>query len=138
CGVLAVWSSRAQRFDGAALDMLRALAPFAALNMEHAREFGSIRLQAERDPLTHLRNRRAFDAVFEAESGRFTRHGRPLALLVIDLDHFKAINDAYGHEAGDEALTRTARVIEASIRDIDTAARFGGEEFVVLLAESGI
>ncbi|HEX6132937.1 MAG TPA: GGDEF domain-containing protein [Longimicrobiales bacterium] len=137
-GVLAVWSSNAAAFDSGALDMLRALAPFAALNMEHAHEFGSIRLQADRDPLTQLRNRRAFDVVFESESGRFTRHGRPLALLVIDLDHFKSINDQHGHEAGDEALIRTARVIEANIRDIDTAARFGGEEFVVLLSETGI
>ncbi|HEX6309850.1 MAG TPA: GGDEF domain-containing protein [Longimicrobiales bacterium] len=137
-GVLAVWSSNASAFDAGALDMLRALAPFAALNMEHAHEFGSIRLQADRDPLTQLRNRRAFDVIFESESGRFTRHGRPLALLVIDLDHFKNINDQHGHEAGDEALVRTARVIEANIRDIDTAARFGGEEFVVLLSETGI
>ena len=137
-GVLAVWSSRAPALQDEALDLLRALAPYAALHIEHAREFGSIRHQADRDPLTHLRNRRAFDAAFAAEAGRFTRHGRPLALLVVDLDHFKSINDRFGHEAGDEALSRTARIVESSIRDIDTAARFGGEEFVVLLSETGL
>src|SRR5690606_6303318 len=64
--------------------------------------------------------------------------GRPLSLLVIDLDHFKSINDRFGHEAGDDVLCRTARIIEGSIRDIDTAARFGGEEFVVLPPETDV
>jgi diguanylate cyclase (GGDEF)-like protein len=137
-GVLAVWSARSPALDPDGLELLPLLAPQIALHIEQAREIDRIRETAARDPLTQLRNRRAFDEVFESETVRFARYGRPLSLLVIDLDHFKSINDQFGHEAGDDVLCRTARVIEASIRDIDTAARFGGEEFVVLLPETDI
>lgn len=137
-GVLAVWSAHASELDPDALDLLRLLAPQAILHIEHAREFGRISESAERDPLTQLRNRRGFDRVFADEAVRFARHGRSCSLLVLDLDHFKSVNDQYGHEAGDEVLCRTARILDASIRDIDTAARFGGEEFVVLLPETAV
>jgi diguanylate cyclase (GGDEF)-like protein len=136
-GVLAVWSSTSRELDSDALELLHALAPYAALHMEHARAFGRMRETAERDPLTLLRNRRSFDEIFTAETVRFERYGRPLSLLVLDLDHFKAINDRHGHEAGDEVLRRVAQSITACIRDIDTAARVGGEEFIVLLPETG-
>ena len=137
-GVLSVWSARSPVLDPDGLDLLPLLEGRVALHIEQARELDRIRETAARDPLTQLRNRRAFDEIFGAETIRFARYGRPLSLLVIDLDHFKAINDQFGHEAGDDVLCRTARIIEASIRDIDTAARFGGEEFVVLLPETGI
>ncbi|HSK19114.1 MAG TPA: GGDEF domain-containing protein [Longimicrobiales bacterium] len=137
-GVLAVWSARSLVLDPDGLELLPLLAPQIALHIEQARELDRMRETAARDPLTQLRNRRAFDEVFTAETVRFARYGRPLSLLVIDLDHFKSINDQFGHEAGDDVLCRTARIIEASIRDIDTAARFGGEEFVVLLPETDI
>jgi len=137
-GVLAVWSARSAALDQDGLELLPLLAPQVALHIEQARELDRIRETAARDPLTQLRNRRAFDEVFEAETVRLARYGRPLSLLVIDLDHFKSINDRFGHEAGDDVLCRTARIIEGSIRDIDTAARFGGEEFVVLLPATDV
>jgi diguanylate cyclase (GGDEF)-like protein len=137
-GVLAVWSAGSPALDQDGLELLPLLGPQVALHIEQSRELDRIRDTAARDPLTHLRNRRAFDEVFGTETVRFARYGRPLSLLVIDLDHFKSINDQFGHEAGDDVLCRTARIIEASIRDIDTAARFGGEEFVVLLPETDI
>jgi diguanylate cyclase (GGDEF)-like protein len=137
-GVLAVWSARSATLDQDGLELLPLLGPQVALHIEQARELDRVRHTAARDPLTQLRNRRAFDEIFQAETVRFARYGRPLSLLVIDLDHFKTINDQFGHEAGDDVLCRTARVIEASIRDIDTPARFGGEEFVVLLPETAI
>src|SRR5690606_4269158 len=135
---LAVWSARSAALDQDGLELLPLLAPQVALHIEQARELDRIRETAARDPPTQLRNRRAFDEVFEAATVRFARYGRPLSLLVIDLDHFKSINDRFGHEAGDDVLCRTARIIEGSIRDIDTAARFGGEEFVVLLPETDV
>lgn len=135
-GVLAVWTSSAPALDPAGLELLHALSSYAAMHLEHARSYGQIRDTAERDPLTHLRNRRAFDAIFTAERMRFERYGRPVSLLIADLDHFKRINDTWGHEAGDEVLRRMAGLLTASIRDVDTAARFGGEEFVVLLPET--
>jgi diguanylate cyclase (GGDEF)-like protein len=137
-GVLAVWSARSAALDPEGLELLPLLAPQIAMHIEQAREFDRIRETAARDPLTGLRNRRAFDEIFAAETVRFARYGRPLSLLAIDLDHFKSVNDDFGHEGGDAALCRTARIIEGSIRDIDTPARFGGEEFVVLLPETDI
>lgn len=137
-GVLAVWSSEARSLDPQGLDLLLALTPYAALHIEHARAFGHLRETAERDPLTQLRNRRAFDEAFAAERVRFDRYARPLSLLAMDLDHFKGINDRYGHEAGDEVLRNMARLINGSLRDVDIAARFGGEEFLALLPETGL
>jgi diguanylate cyclase (GGDEF)-like protein len=137
-GVLAVWTSRRGALDPQGLEALQGLSPYAALHLEHARAFGHLREHAERDPLTLLRNRRAFERLLAAETDRFERYRRPLAMVVLDLDHFKAINDQHGHEAGDEVLRSVARTLAACIRDVDTAARLGGEEFVVLLPETAL
>jgi len=85
------------------------------------------------DPLTGLYNRRAFDALLRLEFERAARHGLSLGLLMIDLDRFKAINDQWGHQAGDQALRRCATICESSSRRSDICARFGGEEFVLLM-----
>ncbi|HUF51687.1 MAG TPA: GGDEF domain-containing protein [Longimicrobiales bacterium] len=137
-GVLAVWSSGTRAFDPEALRLLYLLSPHSALHLEQARAFERMRESAARDPLTQLRNRRAFDELFATETTRFERYGRPLALLMLDLDHFKNVNDQFGHEAGDDVLRRVARVFPTCSRDIDTAARFGGEEFVVLMPETSL
>ena len=87
-----------------------------------------------RDGLTGLYNRRYFDAAFETEWQRAARSGQELSLLMIDLDHFKELNDHYGHPTGDECLRDVARVLEEQPkRGYDVVARYGGEEFVVLL-----
>jgi diguanylate cyclase (GGDEF)-like protein len=92
-----------------------------------------------RDSLTGLYNRRRFDEVFDTEWRRSQRTLRPLALLMIDVDHFKALNDSYGHQRGDECLREIARVIEDQPRrGHDIVARFGGEEFAVLLPGSDV
>jgi diguanylate cyclase (GGDEF)-like protein len=135
-GVLAVWSSRDASLDPQALDTLHALSPYAALHLEHARAFGRLREHADRDPLTLLRNRRAFDQTLAAETTRYERYRRPVCLLMLDIDHFKSINDQHGHEAGDEVLRAVSRTIAACVRDVDTVARFGGEEFIALLPET--
>ena len=135
-GVLALWSSERPRIDTDALEMVQTLAPYAALLLTNAREFGRMRERAERDALTGLRNRRAFDSELAAERARFERYGRPLSLMILDLDLFKNINDTHGHEAGDAALQAVAAIVEKEIRDVDIAARMGGEEFVVLLPET--
>jgi len=137
-GALAVWSSAATQLDDSALELLRTLAPYAALQLEQAVEYGRLRDSAERDPLTGLRNRRAFERALDAEAARLDRYGHPLSLLVLDADHFKGINDRFGHEAGDTVLQDIALLLESEIRDLDTAARFGGEEFVVLLPETDL
>ncbi|MFS8038286.1 diguanylate cyclase [Xanthobacter sp. AM11] len=86
------------------------------------------------DPLTALPNRRAFDAMVDAELRRAARERQQLSLLMIDVDHFKRVNDTFGHETGDTVLRQLAQIIQRSIRRPgDFAARYGGEEFVVLL-----
>lgn len=88
------------------------------------------------DPLTELGNRRAFEAELERAWARVERNQRPLALLIADIDRFKAFNDRYGHRTGDEVLKAVARAIGSAIRKGDAAFRLGGEEFVVLAPEA--
>ena len=88
------------------------------------------------DPLTGLANRRAFEAELAERFELARRYGRPLALAMIDVDKFKKINDAYGHPVGDAVLRRIAEVLRRETRQTDVAARFGGEEFVVLLPQA--
>lgn len=87
------------------------------------------------DGLTQVYNRRKFDSTLEREISRARRSGRPLSLIVLDIDHFKRINDAHGHVAGDAVLRQVAGVVAANVRRDDTVARTGGEEFAVLAPE---
>lgn len=94
---------------------------------------GALQEQAIRDSLTGCFNRRYLDETLERELWRARREGYPLALLILDLDHFKEINDTYGHQAGDEALRELATQLKADIRHEDVLCRYGGEEFVILM-----
>jgi len=91
---------------------------------------------ATTDPLTGLLNRAAFEDRAQAELVRADRTGRSLAVAMLDLDHFKSFNDRFGHPAGDAALTAVARALAETVRGIDAAGRFGGEEFIVLFVEA--
>jgi diguanylate cyclase (GGDEF)-like protein/PAS domain S-box-containing protein len=95
-----------------------------------------LRFQAQHDPLTGLANRNLLQDRVRHALQRTERNGEPVAVLFIDLDHFKRLNDAAGHDAGDRALVQVAEVISGSIRPSDTAARLGGDEFAVLLEGS--
>ena len=88
------------------------------------------------DPLTGLLNRRGFEGVMTTELERARRHGRPLALVVGDIDHFKSINDSLGHLAGDTALERVGGILAEAVRRLDTIARIGGEEFALVLPDA--
>jgi diguanylate cyclase (GGDEF)-like protein len=99
----------------------------AALNIR-------LRRIAESDGLTGVTNRRSFDAALEAEWRRSARFGVPLAVVLMDIDHFKAFNDNYGHQAGDECLRKVAEALAGCLmRSGEVLARYGGEEFVALL-----
>jgi diguanylate cyclase (GGDEF)-like protein len=92
--------------------------------------------QTQRDPLTGLKNRRAFDHILREELSRAQRVQSSLGLLMVDVDHFKPFNDAFGHVAGDAALQQIANVLQAQVRSYDHVARYGGEEFAVVLPDS--
>lgn len=91
--------------------------------------------QATRDPLTNLFNRRYLEETLQRELHRAQRHSAPVSIIMIDIDHFKNINDTYGHEGGDEALTNIALLLQKYYRKSDVACRFGGEEFILVLPE---
>jgi diguanylate cyclase (GGDEF)-like protein len=100
-----------------------------------AHDIASLRKLAETDPLTNLMNRRAFmDAAADAMR-YFHRYNRSIATLIVDIDHFKRVNDHHGHAAGDAVIRRIGELIAQTLRETDKVARFGGEEFVVLLRE---
>lgn len=91
-----------------------------------------------RDPLTGVFNRRYLDAKLDEETNRSRRSGQPLSSLVIDLDHFKHINDTYGHPVGDQVIRHVCTLIAGQIRTVDTVVRYGGEEFVVVAPDSDV
>ena len=90
------------------------------------------------DPLTSLRNRRAFDERLGEAFEHARRYGRPLSLAIVDVDHFKTINDTHGHDTGDAVLRGVAKMIGSRTRQTDFAARVGGEEFAILLPETAL
>ncbi|MBA4111430.1 MAG: GGDEF domain-containing protein [Leptothrix sp. (in: Bacteria)] len=95
-----------------------------------------LREMATTDPLTRLRNRRSVLDTSEAEAAKQRRVGRPLSFILCDVDHFKTVNDTHGHEAGDNVLKAVATILRSGVREVDHAARWGGEEFLLLLPET--
>jgi diguanylate cyclase (GGDEF)-like protein/PAS domain S-box-containing protein len=107
-----------------------------ALALSNIRLREKLRAQAVRDPLTGLYNRRFMEESLNRELERARRKGTPLGVMMLDIDHFKAYNDRYGHEAGDRLLTAVANLMRARIRTSDIACRYGGEEFIIVLPET--
>jgi len=105
---------------------------------ERKRTEEEIRVFATTDSLTGIMNRREFTAVLAREVNQARRYGTPLALAMYDLDHFKLVNDTFGHDVGDYVLQAVTRLVGGNIRDTDIMARWGGEEFMVLMPQSDI
>lgn len=97
-----------------------------------------VQKQATTDPLTGFNNRKMFNDILASESARAVRHNKPFSLIIFDIDSFKMVNDTYGHMVGDEVLRGISTVAAQSIRESDTFARWGGEEFIILLPENGL
>ncbi|HEX2087856.1 MAG TPA: sensor domain-containing diguanylate cyclase [Solirubrobacteraceae bacterium] len=138
-GVLVVaWSRPRSELDAQRAELVAALADEAARAIERDAHVSLLSRQARTDELTALPNRRAWDEAVVREMSRAQRTGRPLCMALVDLDHFKAYNDAHGHQAGDAHLRRTAAAWRRELRAIDVLARYGGEEFGVLLPDCDI
>jgi two-component system cell cycle response regulator len=105
---------------------------------QRKRNEAEIHLLATTDSLTGISNRREFSRALEAEMERAKRYGSPLSLLMYDLDHFKRVNDSFGHDTGDDVLRVVTQVVTGNTRKVDVAARWGGEEFVVLMPQSDL
>ncbi len=132
-GCLNILSPKALRLAKDQTQTLSAAVNCLALALRNALLFTEVKHKADRDALTRIYNRQTFDSRLMEELSRHQRYRHHLTLLMLDLDHFKAINDTYGHQMGDTVLQETARILQASLRGTDFAARYGGEEFVVLL-----
>jgi diguanylate cyclase (GGDEF)-like protein len=132
-GVLELWRGDSGAFDETALSVARFAAEFAA---------GLIRRRLEVETLifvdhtTQIHNRRYFDEQLDREMERSRRTGRPMAILIADLDDFKRVNDTLGHAAGDSVLRQAARILLENARQVDIVARYGGEEFGVILPDA--
>ncbi len=137
-GLLLLYPPRDGTFDEESEQLAHWLAAQASIAIENERLHRTVERQAITDELTQLANRRRFTETLAVEVRRAERFGDPLALVLADLDDFKQINDRYGHQAGDEVLRRFSDVLRESVRDFDLPVRYGGEEFVVLLPETGL
>ena len=132
-GVLTLQPAAGDSLD---LDLIDALILQGGSALQAAQLHGDVEEQSRRDSLTGLANRRQFDEDLASNVARAGRYGRPLALIMIDLDHFKQMNDTYGHPRGDEVLQDVAGIIGRAVRSVDTAYRYGGEELCILMPET--
>lgn len=137
-GIIDTMAYLPHQYTQSDLDVLGMFAAQAAIAIRNARFYCKIEQISVTDELTSLFNRRGFFQLGEREFERALRFGRPLASLMLDIDHFKRINDTYGHPVGDQVLCALADCIRQSTRGIDVAGRYGGEEFTLLLPETDL
>jgi diguanylate cyclase (GGDEF)-like protein len=138
-GFLTIFARTPSRaFGDGTLDELETLAARAGPAIDNARRFREARQLADLDALTNLHNRRYFHETLAREVARAQRYNRHLALIVFDLDDFKAVNDRVGHLAGDSVLAEAAERVRDVVRSADIACRVGGDEFAVILPESSL
>ncbi|GAA0810252.1 diguanylate cyclase [Spirilliplanes yamanashiensis] len=136
-GVLVLAAEAADAYSAADIGLVTALAAQGMVAYENATLFDQVRALATTDPLTGVANRRHFFELAGREVAAAHRTGRRLAALMIDIDHFKQVNDTYGHQAGDDVIRGVVERLRAGHREADILARYGGEEFVLLLPDVG-
>jgi diguanylate cyclase (GGDEF)-like protein len=137
-GVLMVTSDDPHRlWQDNEIMLLRTVADQVAVAVNHARLFQQMQQQALTDSLTGCFNRRFFEIQLERDLHLATRMHQPVSLILLDIDHFKRVNDSHGHDAGDAALRILAGALREEVRGVDTAARYGGEEFAIILPQAG-
>ena len=136
-GVLECFDGVEGEVDGQALSAVEMLATLAGSAIEASRLHAATERLSQFDPLTQLANRRRLGTDLDSAVANAKRHGHPMSVIMLDLDHFKELNDRYGHQQGDVVLQEVASTLRASMRDGETAYRYGGEEFAILITEGG-
>jgi diguanylate cyclase (GGDEF)-like protein len=136
-GALVVENNSGGRIQRRVVSGLERSASYAALALRNAWLLEQVQRLAATDGLTKIANRRTFEATLEREVARATRSAEHVSLVMVDIDHFKVLNDTHGHQAGDEVLRNVAAALSCECRDFDTPARYGGEEFAVILPGCG-
>lgn len=142
-GVITVQSYQPSAYTRTNVETIRALGSYIAVALNNSRQSEELHKKAKElevlsrtDPLTGLFNRRYIIEKMEEEHTRFRRYGKPFSLVIVDIDFFKRVNDAWGHDCGDFVLAEAARQIKRMLREQDCLARWGGEEFLILLPET--
>jgi diguanylate cyclase (GGDEF)-like protein/PAS domain S-box-containing protein len=135
-GVFQATSTKENAFSQQDVRLLELLLEYTTQAIERIRLQKQLHDQAMRDPLTNVFNRRYFNQVIESEIGRSERYNHPISFLMMDIDHFKFINDTYGHQTGDCILKAVADLLVEQVRESDLVVRYGGDEFLVVLIET--
>ncbi len=137
-GILAVESEENDSYSSYHIGVIKALAAYLAIAVENEKLFSNLSLIARTDSLTKLANRRRTFEEVAKEFDRYKRYKQPFAVIMADIDKFKMVNDKYGHGVGDTVLRNTAQIFEEGTRTVDLVGRIGGEEFLLLLRNTGI
>lgn len=135
-GCLALHACAPMQLGRDQVELLNTAASHLSLALRNALLFDKARSEAEFDGLTMIHNRTHFDRRLREELARHARYGHSLSLLLLDVDHFKAINDTYGHQAGDTVLMELGSLLKNTVRTTDYSARYGGEEFAIILPQT--
>lgn len=136
-GILECYDSPEGEVDGQRLSAVEMLATLSGSAIEASRLHAATERLSQFDPLTQLANRRRLGADLDSAVANAKRHGSPMSVIMLDLDHFKELNDRYGHQQGDVVLQEVASTIRTAMRDGETAYRYGGEEFAILVTRGG-
>ncbi len=135
-GTLVAGARKKTSFDQDVIRMLEVIAIQAAQAVQRAKLFEQMETMATTDGLTGLLNHRTFQSKFDEALAHAKRYGRKCSVILTDIDHFKSVNDTYGHPTGDKVLRGVAKILRQKARDTDIVARYGGEEFAIVMPET--